>query len=75
MKCTREIKRGCIPEGYVSATQEYVGSMLYVGRKTVSSCLASFSAINSLLSDEVVTKTSIGFTPILPHPIIDFESV
>ena len=28
-----------------------------------------------LLGDEVVTKTSIGFTPIFPHPITDFESV
>ena len=41
----------------------------------MSKYLASFSSINSLLSEDVITKTSIGFTPILPHPITDFESV
>ena len=71
---------------YASATQEITKakilldydvwcSVRYFGRKTVSRYLASFSDINSLLSDEVVTKTSIWFTPILPHPITDFESV
>ena len=79
-------RRGSIPENYISATQEITEAktlldydvwcfVRYIGSKTVSKYLASFSAINSLLSDEVVTRTSIGFTPILPNPITDFESV
>ena len=79
-------KRGSIPENYVSATQEITEAKIlldydvwcfvrYFGSKTVLRYLASFSDITSLLSDEVVTKTSIGFTPILPHLITDFESV
>ena len=46
----------------------------YIGSK-ISKYLASFSAVRGLLSEEVVTKTSIGFTLILPHPITDFESI
>ena len=82
----KESRHGSIQENYVSATHEITEAktlldydvwcfVRYIGSKTVSKYLASFSAINSLLSDEVVTRTSIGFTPILPHPITDFESV
>ena len=37
--------------------------------------LDTYSAVNSLLSNKDVTQSRVAFTPILPHPITDFESV
>ena len=78
-------KRCCIPKDYVSAFHDFTDAkdlldydvwyfIWYIGSK-ISKYLASFSAVRGLLSEEVVTKTSIGFKLILPHPITDFESV
>ena len=79
-------KRGYIPLNYASALQVMPEPSVlsdidtwyfarYISHETIGKLLPSYSAINSLLSSEVVTQTSIGFTPIIPHPITDFESV
>ena len=37
--------------------------------------IPSFSAVNSLLNDTTVTPTNIAFTPILPYPASDYDSI
>ena len=79
-------KRGFIPPNYVSAMQSVTKSdsisdfeawylVRYIVKETISKYLPSFSAVNSLLSNELVIQSRVGFTPILPHPITEFESV
>ena len=79
-------KRGSIPADYVCSTETVIESdslldykvwsfVRKIARDKLSHLFPSFSAINSLVSTEKVIPTSIGFTPILPHPITEFKSV
>jgi hypothetical protein len=79
-------KRGSIPSNYVCSTESVVksGNLLdfkvwsfvrMIAKDRLSQLFPSFSAINSLLSTENVIPTSVDFTPILPNPITEFESV
>ena len=79
-------KRGSIPSNYVCSTESVPKSsnlldhkvwsfVRMIAKDRHSQLFPSFSAINSLLSTENVIPTSVGFTPILPNPITEFESV
>ena len=49
--------------------------MCFIFRRKGSSYYTIFKCNNSILLDGDVTLTHIGFTPILPYPVTDFDAI
>ena len=53
----------------------YLTSTLIPASSIVNKQIPSFSAIRSLLTDQSITLTREAYTPILPHPATDYDSI
>jgi len=76
-------KPGYVPPNYVtglhsidkSDVSNYDVWTRYIAKVNASVDLHSYSAFNSILKSKNPAQSRIAFTPILPYPITDFESV
>ena len=90
IKAQRGQLRGTIPDKFTSANLTEISmedtisdyslwSLIRYTAKEDSNELIkgipSFSAVNRLLNDTTVTSTNIAFTPILPYPATDYDSI
>ena len=52
---------------------KFVTSSLLPVSSRIDNHIPSFSAVNSILSETVITVTTQAYTPILPHPATEFD--